>query len=113
MTTQVYLTPKDQGRALTLEEFEHADGQEGYHYELIDGKLEVSPLPEMMHDDLQDWLRDKLKDYARHHPEIINLVKGPARVFVPGRQATTCIYKCPPSANTGSSIRDMMPSNRR
>ena len=89
MTTHMYLTPKDQGRALSREEFEHADSQEGYHYELIDGKLEVSPLPEMMHDDLQDWLRDKLKDYARHHPEIINLVKEPARVFVPGRQATT------------------------
>lgn len=89
MTTQLYLTPRDQGRALSLEEFEHADGQEGYHYELIDGKLEVSPLPDLPHDDLQDWLRDKLKDYMRLHPEIINYVKGPARVFVPGRRPAT------------------------
>ncbi|HEY7429053.1 MAG TPA: Uma2 family endonuclease [Gemmataceae bacterium] len=89
MTTQLYLTPKDQGRALSLEEFEHAGGLEGYHYELIDGKLEVSPLPNMPHEELRDWLQDQLKDYVRRHPEIINHVKAPARVFVPGRRATT------------------------
>jgi Uma2 family endonuclease len=89
MKTQLYLTPKDQGRALTLEEFEHAGSQEGYHYELIDGKLEVSPLPDLPHEDLRDWLQDKLKDYARQHAEVINYLKAPARVFVPGRRATT------------------------
>ncbi len=89
MKTQLYLTPKDQGRALSLEEFEHAGGLEGYHYELIDGKLEVSPLPDMSHEDLRDWLRDQLKDYGRQHPEVINYVKAPARVFVPERHATT------------------------
>jgi Uma2 family endonuclease len=89
MATQFYLTPKDQGRALSLEEFEHAGGQEGYHYELIDGKLEVSPLPNLPHEDLRDWLRDLLKDYARRNPEVINYLKAPARVFVPERRATT------------------------
>lgn len=89
MKTQLYLTPKDQGRALSLEEFERADSLEGYLYELIDGKLEVSPLPDLPHEDLRDWLRDTLKDYTRHHTEVINYVKAPARVFVPGRSATT------------------------
>lgn len=89
MKIQLYLTPKDQGRPLSLEEFEHAGSQEGYHYELIDGKLEVSPLPNLPHEDLRDWLRDALKDYARQHGEIINYLKAPARVFVPGRRATT------------------------
>jgi Uma2 family endonuclease len=89
MTTQLYLTPRDQGRALSREEFESAGALEGYHYELIDGKLEVSPLPDMPHDELRDWLRDTLADYIRQHPEIINHVKALARVFVPGRRATT------------------------
>jgi Uma2 family endonuclease len=89
MGTPLYLKPQDQGRPLSLEEFEHADSQEGYHYELIDGKLEVSPLPDMPHDELQDWLRDKLIEYMRQHPEVINHVKAPARIFVPSRRATT------------------------
>jgi Uma2 family endonuclease len=89
MITQLYLTPKDHGRPLSLEEFESAGGQEGYHYELIDGMLEVSPLPDILHEDLRDWLRDKWKDYTRQHPEVINYVKAPARVFVPGRSAIT------------------------
>jgi Uma2 family endonuclease len=130
MTTQLYLTPKDQGRELSLEEFEGAGALEGYHYELIDGKLQASPLPDMPHEELRDWLRDALIEYGRTHSEIINHVtessianvtgergcvsapsaslgaltrprspcggisnagisKAPARVFVPGRRATT------------------------
>jgi Uma2 family endonuclease len=89
MTTQIYLTPKDRGRALSLEEFEHADGQEGYHYELIDGKLEVSPLPDLPHDFIRKWLERRLDDYSDQHPEVLGHVQAPARVFVPGRPAAT------------------------
>jgi Uma2 family endonuclease len=89
MSTLLYLTPKDQGRPLSLEEFERADGQEGYRYELIDGKLEVSPLPNLPHDLIADWLAEKLRDYRRRHPEVINRVKAPARVFLPERAAVT------------------------
>lgn len=89
MTTQLYLTPRDRGRPLSLEEFESARSLEGYHYELINGKLEVSPLPDLPHEELRDWLRDALNDYAKRHPDAINHVKAPARVFVPGRRPTT------------------------
>jgi Uma2 family endonuclease len=90
MKTRLYLTPRDQGRALSLEEFESADSQEGYHYELIDGRLEVAPLPNMPHEELRDWLTRLLNRYAEEHPEIINHVKAPARVFVPDRPEATC-----------------------
>jgi Uma2 family endonuclease len=90
MQTQLYLTPADQGRALTLEEFEHASAEEGYRYELIDGKLEVSPEPDLPHDDVCDWLEKILRDYADEHPEVINRISSHARVFVPGRRAATC-----------------------
>lgn len=89
MARQLYLTPQNQGRALTLEEFEHARGQEGYHYELIEGKLEVSPLPNLPHDFLRKWLENRLDQYAERHSQVINQVQAPARVFVPGRSATT------------------------
>jgi Uma2 family endonuclease len=89
MATQLYLTPRDRGRALTLAEFEHAAGREGFRYELIDGKLEVSPLPNLPHDYLKEWLANHLREYAREHPESIRHVQAPARVFVPGRRAMT------------------------
>lgn len=89
MTTQLYLTPRDQGRALSLEQLEHADSQEGYHYELIDGKLEVSPLPDLPHDFIRKWLEGRLDDYSDQHPNILAHVQAPARVFVPGRPAVT------------------------
>lgn len=90
MKTQLYLTPEDQGRALTLEEFEHSDAQEGFRYELIDGKLEVSPEPELPHDDVCYWVRVILQGYIQEHPEVINRVSEHARVFVPDRLNSTC-----------------------
>jgi Uma2 family endonuclease len=89
MPTQLYLTPRDHGRALSLEEFEHCSAQEGYHYELIDGRLHVSPSPDMSHYLVCQWLRRKLEAYMAQHTEVINEVGGPVRVFVPGRRRPT------------------------
>jgi Uma2 family endonuclease len=89
MTTQLYLTPQDEGRPMSLEEFQAASGQEGYHYELIEGKLEVSPLPDLPHDFIRKWLERQLDDYSDRHPEVINHVQAPARVFVPERPEKT------------------------
>jgi Uma2 family endonuclease len=83
MKTQIHLTPADQGRPITLEEFLSAGHQEGYRYELIEGKVDVSPAPALPHEELVEWLEDGLKAYARVRPDIINKVKSPARVFLP------------------------------
>jgi Uma2 family endonuclease len=83
MTTQLYLTPADQGRQLTLEDFEAAATQEGYRYEIIQGRLEVSPIPNLPHDVLRKWLERVLDRYAERRPEVINRVQSPARVFLP------------------------------
>ena len=45
MTTRVKIGPRDHGMPLSLEEFLAADGEEGYHYELIHGRLYVCPAP--------------------------------------------------------------------
>jgi Uma2 family endonuclease len=89
METQLYLTPHDHGRPLTLEEFQSADSREGFRYELIDGKLEVSPIPNLPHDFLVEWLGNRLRAYEQTHAAVIRRVQAPARVFVPGRRATT------------------------
>jgi Uma2 family endonuclease len=82
-TPRLCLTPADAGRPLSLEEFENATGQEGYRYELIRGRLVVSPVANLSHEDIVEWIVETLRAYARAHPEVINRAKAPARIFVP------------------------------
>lgn len=82
-TPRLYLTPADAGRPLSLEEFETAATQEGYRYELIQGRLVVSPAANLPHEDVVEWIVETLRAYARAHPEVINRAKAPARVFIP------------------------------
>ena len=84
------LTPADAGRQVALEEFEYATGQEGWHYELIDGRVEVSPTPDLPHDSLLFWLNRRFMRYSDDHPEAVNYLTNHARVFIPGRRAATC-----------------------
>jgi Uma2 family endonuclease len=83
MKTQLYLTPADHGRELTLEEFLSARSQEGFWYEIIHGRLEVSPIPNLPHEVLRKWLERLLDRYAEVRPDIVNKVQAPARAFLP------------------------------
>ncbi len=83
------LGPADHGRPMTLEEFETASALDGYQYELIDGKLYVSPEPNLPQGRVENWLFFKLGLYAQEHTEVINFVHFKARVFVPGRKGVT------------------------
>jgi Uma2 family endonuclease len=81
--------PQDHGRSGSDLEFETATYQEGFRYEVIDGRLYVSPVPNLDGGDLTRWLFCALNDFSRAHPEVINYVASPARVFVPGATRTT------------------------
>jgi Uma2 family endonuclease len=83
MATVLKLGPADHGRPMTYDEFRAGDYTEGYHYELIHGKLYVAPQPNLSEDGLKEWITDKLKAYAREYPEVINHVTTGARVFLP------------------------------
>lgn len=89
MATAVKIGPDDHGRPMSLEEFEGGDYDEGFRYELIDGRLYVSPQPDLPENQVEEWINDKLKQYARRRPEVVNFVSSKARVFVPGRETTT------------------------
>ena len=89
MPTALVLGPGDHGRPLTLEEFESARWQDGYQYELIDGKLYVSPVPDLPQNWIEVWVYAKLFFYAQQHPEVINFVTPKARVPLPGRPEDT------------------------
>jgi Uma2 family endonuclease len=89
MATVTKIGPADHGRQMTLEEFEAGYYEGGYQYELIDGKLYVSPWPSVAHAIVESWLFGKFIRYSSQHPEVTNFFSNKARVFVPGRRRTT------------------------
>jgi Uma2 family endonuclease len=74
---------------MTFEEFMAGDYAEGYQYELIDGKLYVSPEANLPQGFVEYWILMKVYNYTQKHPEVINFVYNKARVFVPGRRGVT------------------------
>ena len=89
MKTMVKLGPSDHGRAMSYDEYLSGDYRGGYHYELIDGKLYVTPLPNLPENRVELWLLYKLLRYADDHPDIINYVTPKSRVFVHARPKVT------------------------
>jgi Uma2 family endonuclease len=83
------LGPRDHGQPISYEDFQASETVEGYHYEIIDGKVYVSPLPNPPHMRLDKWLDQKLDHYCVLRPDVINLVYNKTRVFVPGRKRVT------------------------
>jgi Uma2 family endonuclease len=89
MATVLKIGPADHGRPMTREEFEAGDYEQGYQYELIDGKLSVSPEPNAPEGLVQDWIERKLQAYRQENPQVINFVYSRTRVFVPNRPGET------------------------
>ena len=90
MHTRLYLTHADHDRALSWDDFIGADFEEGYRYEMIEGRVYVSPTPNIPHNSYEKWLETLLSAYALDHPEALQYVTRPARVFLPdGDQGIT------------------------
>jgi Uma2 family endonuclease len=89
MATLMRLGPADHGRQVTDEDWEVAHLEEGYRYEVIDGKLLVSPTPDLPHNNVEEWLADCWKEYARQHSEVVDYVTQSARIFIPRRPRLT------------------------
>src|SRR5690348_4227071 len=64
MSTLVKLGPSDHGRPMTYDEYLAGDYQGGYHYELIDGRLYVTPLPNLPENRVEIWLLYRLFRYV-------------------------------------------------
>jgi len=83
------LGPSDHGRPLSLDDFESADYEPGFKYEIIDGRLYVSPTPNLPENILENWLYRKLLVYSDRHPDVINYITPKSRVFVHKRKKPT------------------------
>ena len=66
-----------------------ADYEPGFRYEIIDGRLHVSPSPNAPHQRVLLWLQDQLNEYKQTHPDRIKKATTGARVYVPRRLKTT------------------------
>ncbi len=75
--------PADHGRPVTDRQLDTAEYVGGFKYEIIDGRLYVSPQPNLPEHVLENWLRDALVVYSAGHPEIINFIATKGRVFLP------------------------------
>ena len=89
MTTAVKLGPADHGRAVTLDEFLAGDYDEGYRYEIIQGRLYVSPMPRFAHDWIEVFVHRLLLEHSIKCPKQINWVTTKARVYVPDEPDAT------------------------
>jgi Uma2 family endonuclease len=89
MKTRLFLTRADHARELSMDEFLDADAEEGFKYEIIEGRLDVSPVPGYFHSSIQLWLLMLLNRYAEACPAVINHVNPTARIFLPGRRRAT------------------------
>lgn len=89
MATVLELGPDDHGRPLTFDEFMAAHYAEGYRYEIIEGRLYVSPQPNYPHSWHRRRITRRLEQYSAAHPEVINCVATDARVFLPHAPGVT------------------------
>jgi Uma2 family endonuclease len=75
---------------LTLEEFLSSEYEEGFRYELIQGRLYVVTAPRQRHSWAKLWLFRKLLAYVAAHPEVMNHVVDDCRVHLPDEPDETC-----------------------
>ncbi len=66
---QLEIGPDDNGALLTPEEFDQADFEQGWRYELIHGVLVVSPIPAEGEADPNEELGHWLRSYQESHPQ--------------------------------------------
>ncbi len=85
-TLATRIGPADHGRAMALEEFEDADKEPGYRYELARGLLEVTLVPGDPHGQIEWTILSAIAHYDREHPGRIQRSGGAAgfRLWLPG-----------------------------
>ncbi|HYG75574.1 MAG TPA: Uma2 family endonuclease [Planctomycetota bacterium] len=85
----IKLTPRDHGRRMTLEEFDHAEVEEGMLYELGRGTIIVSEVPSKPHMYMVVAIRRQILGYDVLHPGRIHaiLAGNECKIPVSGAQS--------------------------
>jgi hypothetical protein len=100
--TTLKIGPKDQGRRMSLREFEPVEVQEGYVFELARGIVTVSDVPGLPHFRLVNGVRRQVFRYQEDFPDEIYEVLGTMECkllvgeFESERHPDLAIYKTKP-----------------
>src|SRR5262245_17437405 len=101
-TTASKIGPADNGQRMSLADFEHAEVEEGYLYELGRGVIVVSDVPKPAHLELVNEIRRQLVAYDLANPGMIHAIAGGAecKLLVEALQSERhpdlAVYKTPP-----------------
>lgn len=68
--------PGDNGRAMSLDQFDGAIGREGYLYELNQGVIQVTDVPQPKHFLQIQEMRRQLSRYQDSHPGVVHSIAG-------------------------------------
>src|SRR5438477_9088612 len=100
--TTTKVGPKDAGRRMSLDEFDTAEGQPGYLYELSKGVVIVSDVPNPPHLAQLNAIRRQLAAYDLAHPNVVHAIAGGGECKLLVREEESerhpdiAVYKSPP-----------------
>jgi hypothetical protein len=100
--TAIKVGPADHGRIMSLADFDHAEVQEGYLYELSRGVIDVSEVPNKSHFILVHAIRQQFYAFLTSHFGVIfsigagNECKLLSESYDSERHPDLSIYKTPP-----------------
>jgi Uma2 family endonuclease len=85
ITTPLRISPADNGRVMSLEEFREAEVEDGYRYELARGVLEVTEVPDDPHGHVVCNLYRAVVLYELENPHIVSRFGGGSefRLWIP------------------------------
>jgi Uma2 family endonuclease len=113
--TLLKIGPKDHGKRMSLEDFEHAEVQEGYLYELGRGVVVVTDVPNPPHLMALVAVKRQLSAYDLANPgRICALAAGSdckvlIRDLASERHPDLAVYKTPPPADDSSAWEGWIP----
>jgi Uma2 family endonuclease len=105
----VQIGPDDDGRRMTLAEFDHVTVEDGFRYELGEGVIQVSEVPGPEHLAQVEELREQLYAYKRSHRGVIYAIASAndAKLLVPSFESErhpdlSVYFSRPPAENVWS-----------
>ena len=111
----LHLGPADAGREVDHGDFERADLAPGHRYEVVAGKLAVTPAPNMSHWQVQTWFLERLDRYAQERPDVLALAATASRVVTRALGAVSDVepdvaaYRAFPRGSRSARWEDVTP----